>query len=126
MVLTVIESLDTDAVRPAAELPLPDVYTPIGATVSTNFNNCDLAVPGSPNIKILMSPLRHKPSGILFLEPPNNKHAIAFLMSIAPKILGAILFAILSYKFESAAKRLNKSSSSDVMHDCTPKSDILI
>lgn len=29
----------TDAVNPAAELPLPEVYTAIGATFSTNFNN---------------------------------------------------------------------------------------
>ena len=33
----------TDAVRPAAEEPLPLVYTQIGATLSTNFKNYDLA-----------------------------------------------------------------------------------
>ena len=32
-------SLMTDAVNPAALLPLPDVYTPIGETFSTNFNS---------------------------------------------------------------------------------------
>lgn len=62
-------SLITEAVKPAAELPFPDVYTPIGATFSTNLSNCDFAVPGSPNIKALMSPLLVKPSGSFFLEP---------------------------------------------------------
>lgn len=64
-----------------------------------------------------MSPLLQRPSGIFFLEPPNNKQAIAFFMSNAPKILGAILLAILSYKLESDAKRLNKSSSSFVTQE---------
>ena len=32
-------SLMTEAVRPAALLPFPDVYTPMGATFSTNFNS---------------------------------------------------------------------------------------
>ena len=32
-------SLMTDAVNPAALLPLPDVYTPMGETFSTNFNS---------------------------------------------------------------------------------------
>ena len=32
-------SLMTDAVNPAALLPLPDVYTPIGETFSTNFRS---------------------------------------------------------------------------------------
>ena len=58
-------SLITDAVRPAALLPFPDVYTPIGETFSTNFNNCDLAVPGSPRSKTLISPLLVRPSGSL-------------------------------------------------------------
>lgn len=62
-------SLVTDAVRPAAELPLPEVYTAMGATLSTNFSNCDLAVPGSPNSKMLMSPRLVRPSGNFFLEP---------------------------------------------------------
>lgn len=38
----------TDAVRPAAEEPLPEVYTAIGAVLDVNFRNCDLAVEGSP------------------------------------------------------------------------------
>lgn len=38
----------TDAVKPAALEPFPDVYTPIGETFSTNFSSCDFAVPGSP------------------------------------------------------------------------------
>lgn len=55
----------TDAVRPAAELPFPDVYTEIGATLSTNFRSCDFAVPGSPRSNKLISPLLVNPSGNL-------------------------------------------------------------
>lgn len=39
LLLTVAGSLITDAVKPAAELPLPEVYKPIGATFSTNFSS---------------------------------------------------------------------------------------
>lgn len=37
--LTVAGSLMTEAVRPAAELPFPEVYTAIGDTFCTNFSN---------------------------------------------------------------------------------------
>lgn len=67
--LTVAGSLTTEAVRPAADEPFPEVYTPIGDTCSTNLSSWDLAVPGSPNSSMFMSPLRFNPSGILFLEP---------------------------------------------------------
>ncbi|KAI9577382.1 hypothetical protein GQX74_013625 [Glossina fuscipes] len=59
---TVDGSLVTDAVKPAALEPLPEV-------------NCDLAVPGSPSNKILMSPRLHKPSGKRLRDPPNSMHA---------------------------------------------------
>lgn len=62
-------SLITDAVKPAALDPLPEVYTAIGETFSTNFNNCDLAVPGSPSNNTLMSPRRVNPSGIRLRAP---------------------------------------------------------
>lgn len=39
--------------------------TPIGEHLSTNFSSWDLAVPGSPSISRLMSPLRVRPSGSL-------------------------------------------------------------
>lgn len=55
----------TEAVRPAAELPFPEVYTEIGATLSTNFKSWDFAVPGSPRSSKLMSPLLVRPSGNL-------------------------------------------------------------
>ena len=38
----------TEAVRPAAEEPLPLVYTAMGAVLEVNLRNCDLAVEGSP------------------------------------------------------------------------------
>ena len=53
----VLASLVMVAVRPAAEDPLPDVYTAIDAVCSTNFKNWDLAVEGSPMSRMLMSPL---------------------------------------------------------------------
>jgi hypothetical protein len=53
-----------------------------------------LAVDGSPISKILMSPRRRVLSGSFFLDPPNNKHEIAFLISSEPKIPGAIESAI--------------------------------
>jgi hypothetical protein len=81
----------TEAVRPAAEDPLPLVYTEIGATLSTNFKNCDLAVDGSPRSSTLISPLNLIPSGSLLGEPPKRRHATAFLISSYPKIDGAIL-----------------------------------
>ncbi len=44
--------------------------TPIGEHLSTNFSNCDLAVPGSPSINKFISPLRVKPSGNLTKTVP--------------------------------------------------------
>ena len=71
----------TEAVRPAALLPFPDVYTPIGATFSTNLSSWLLAVPGSPSNRRLTSPRRVRPSGRRFLAPPKRRLAIAFLIS---------------------------------------------
>jgi hypothetical protein len=71
----------TEAVKPAAELPLPLVYTPTGATRSTNLRNCDLAVDGSPSMSTLMSPRSLFPSVRMVRLPPTSRHKIAFLMS---------------------------------------------
>jgi hypothetical protein len=38
--LTVLLSWITEAVRPAADEPFPEVYTAIGAVFSTNLRNC--------------------------------------------------------------------------------------
>lgn len=51
-------------------------------TFSTNFNNCDFAVPGSPRSKTLISPRKRMPSGRIFLLPPNRRQVIAFLISV--------------------------------------------
>lgn len=82
LALTEEGSLMTEAVRPAALLPLPEVYTPIGDTFSTNLSSWLLAVPGSPSSRTLMSPLRVRPSGRRLREPPNKRQAIDFLMSV--------------------------------------------
>lgn len=50
--------------------------TPIGEHLSTNLSSWDLAVPGSPSISRLMSPLRVRPSGSLE-ETGNAKLHIA-------------------------------------------------
>jgi len=71
----------TEAVRPAAEEPLPLVYTQIGATRSTNFKNYDLATDGSPKSKTFKSPLSFIPSLSFFGTPPKRRHATAFLIS---------------------------------------------
>lgn len=63
-----VGSLITDAVKPAALLPLPDVYTPMGDTFSTNFNSWLFAVPGSPRRSTLISPRRVSPSGSLKVD----------------------------------------------------------
>lgn len=72
------------AVKPAALLPLPEVYTHMSEALSTNFNNCDLAVLGSPINKTLISPLNFMPSGKSLEVPPKSKHAIANLISSWP------------------------------------------
>jgi hypothetical protein len=56
-----VHSLDTGcrwtyAVRPTADAPCPVVNTTRGAAFSTYLRNCDLAVPGSPHARMLMSP----------------------------------------------------------------------
>ena len=48
--------------RPAADEPFPEVYTAMGAILSTYLRNCDLATLGSPNSNTLMSPRRRMPS----------------------------------------------------------------
>mmetsp|Transcript_5151 Transcript_5151/g.21026 ORF Transcript_5151/g.21026 Transcript_5151/m.21026 type:complete len:207 (-) Transcript_5151:272-892(-) len=84
------ESLTTDAVKPAAEDPFPEVYTQMGAVFSTNLRNCDLAVDGSPINRTLTSPRNFAPSCVVFLEPEKSNDATAALMSSAPKMAGAI------------------------------------
>ena len=46
----------TYAVNPTADAPWPVVNTALWAAFSTYFRNWDLAVPGSPHRRILMSP----------------------------------------------------------------------
>lgn len=60
------------AVRPAAELPLPEVNIDNGATLLTNLSIYDLAVDGSPIKRMLISPLSLIWSGKIFIQPLNN------------------------------------------------------
>jgi len=57
------------------------VYTAMGATLSTNFKNCDLATDGSPSNSTLISPLSLIPSGSFFGLPPKRRQQTAFLIS---------------------------------------------
>ena len=77
----VTESLWTDAVNPTAEAPWPVVYTARGEVFSTYLRNCDLAVPGSPSNRTLMSPRRRCLPLTFLLQPPNIESATAVLMS---------------------------------------------
>mmetsp|Transcript_27946 Transcript_27946/g.41204 ORF Transcript_27946/g.41204 Transcript_27946/m.41204 type:complete len:236 (-) Transcript_27946:1951-2658(-) len=45
-----------EAVRPTADDPFPEVYTPRGESLCTYPKSCDLDVPGSPHKRILISP----------------------------------------------------------------------
>jgi len=60
-----------------------------------------------------MSPLSLMPSERDFFDPPNKRHAMAFLISSEPKIAGATEEAIFSKTLGSFAIALNASSSSD-------------
>lgn len=44
----------------------------MGDTLFTNFNNCDLAVEGSPIKSILISPLNFVLSIKIFQQPPKS------------------------------------------------------
>ena len=68
----------------------------LGATEEANLKNWDLAVPGSPHNKTLISPLIICLSFIFFGSPPKRASAIAVLMSAFPYIEGAILLIILN------------------------------
>ena len=54
-------ALTTEAVSPAAEEDLPEVYTARGRKPATYLSSCDLAQLGSPTIATLMSPRRLMP-----------------------------------------------------------------
>ena len=68
-------SLCTDAVSPTALAPLPVVYTERCDVASTYLRNCDLAVPGSPSTRTLMSPRMRWPLSNSLGEPPNMDRA---------------------------------------------------
>lgn len=75
------ESLEMLAVNPAADEPLPEVYTAMADVCSTNLRNWDLAVEGSPISRTFMSPLKIVWSGRCFREPPKSIQAMARLIS---------------------------------------------
>ena len=83
-------SLTTLAVRPAADEPLPDVYTARCANLTAYLRNCDLAVDGSPTMHTLMSPRRRVPSLVVLCTPPSSMSSMPFFTSSCPRIVGAM------------------------------------
>lgn len=59
----------TAAVSPTPDEPRPVVLTASGATFMMARNICDLATPGSPTSRQLMSPLRWVPFARLRSRP---------------------------------------------------------
>lgn len=74
------------AVRPTPELPLPVVYTALGAKFDMLFNNWDLAIPGSPIKATLISPLILTLSWVYLVTPPAINNNSAFLTFYKPYI----------------------------------------
>ena len=87
-------SRTTAAVKPAAVVPLPEVYKPLGAILATYWSNCDLAVPGSPMSSAFISPLTFT-SGRVLETPPKSRYMMASLTCSKPKIEGAMEVMIL-------------------------------
>jgi hypothetical protein len=73
-----ILSLTMAAVRPTPLAPEPVVPTLTSTVVKTHLSICDLAVPGSPIINKLMSPLKWVPLSRFFYTPPTNINKTAF------------------------------------------------
>ena len=70
--------------RPTALAPWPVVKTARCAVFSTYLRNCDLAVPGSPSMRTLMSPRMRCLRLMSFGTPEKSESAIAVLMSSWP------------------------------------------
>lgn len=78
------------AVNPTAEAPFPEAYIHLLIDVETHFNNWDLATPGSPINRVLISPLTLCLFFISLGSPPNSDNAIACLAERHPDIDGAM------------------------------------
>lgn len=78
------------AVSPTPELPLPDVYTPLGAIWAMCLSSWDFAMPGSPIRPMLISPRILKLSSVILVMPPAMRRSSAFLTVSMPNISGAI------------------------------------
>mmetsp|Transcript_60362 Transcript_60362/g.118760 ORF Transcript_60362/g.118760 Transcript_60362/m.118760 type:complete len:225 (+) Transcript_60362:845-1519(+) len=74
----------TAAVRPTALAPLPVVYTARGKVDSTYLRNWDFAKPGSPTMRLLMSPRILCLPAVTFCWPPIMLNAIAVLTCFIP------------------------------------------
>mmetsp|Transcript_26253 Transcript_26253/g.84784 ORF Transcript_26253/g.84784 Transcript_26253/m.84784 type:complete len:269 (-) Transcript_26253:732-1538(-) len=82
-------SVVTAAVRPTPDEPRPVVEMASGAVRITARNSCDLAVDGSPSIRMLMSPRRWVPLARLRSVPPRSIMSSARFSCVWPKTEGA-------------------------------------
>mmetsp|Transcript_483 Transcript_483/g.1111 ORF Transcript_483/g.1111 Transcript_483/m.1111 type:complete len:235 (+) Transcript_483:1099-1803(+) len=81
----------TAAVSPTPEEPLPVVLTARGAMPMALRRSWDLAVEGSPTMRMLMSPRRWVPLARFFSQPERSCRARAFLMTSWPWMEGQTL-----------------------------------
>lgn len=118
-------SLWTPAVRPTALAPLPVVQTHLWKTYSTYLRNWDLAVPGSPSKRQLISPLILCFPSISLASPPNIQRAKLFLIKLWPQIEGAIELKILQAMWGFLASAFMACLSSSVSSTISSSPNLL-
>ena len=111
--MSLINIVSAPTHRPAADADFPEAYIPLGAKRDMYDRICDFATPGSPIIRMWISPLVVVPSSISLCVPPNSCNATACLTSSNPKIDGAMdLTRLLKNSGSLAISRILSSSSS--------------
>lgn len=90
-------SFTTDAVSPAADDALPEVYTARGMNWQVHLRNWDLAVDGSPTAHTLTSPRRWMPSAVRLCTPPMSISSTPRFTSSCPHTAGATDRAMRAY-----------------------------
>ena len=86
----VSRSVTIAAVKPTPLAPLPVVPIPTSTVLNTHLKIWLFAVPGSPTINILISPLKWVPFSSIFSQPPRSINNTAFFKWSCPYIEGAI------------------------------------
>lgn len=76
--LTELLSLITEAVRPAADDPFPEVYTAIGAVFSTNLRNFTNELKSNQHVSFGAMEEEHKLSSLNFHVARKNRSQISW------------------------------------------------